>query len=214
MEDEASSVTSTTPSLISTTPEDVLQFWFKDVDPPNDVYASKLWFNGGPDFDKECEEKFGEPLKLAIAGAFNGWMATVRGRLALVILFDQISRNVYRNSASAFAQDAIARKITLEGINQGWDKELGPIERWFLYLPLMHSENLEDHDISERVFQELADEFSANKKLHEQLLNTLAFEKEHRVVVEKFGRYPGRNLALGRSSTEEEEKYLSTSNSW
>ncbi|BFI12994.1 hypothetical protein MPTK1_4g13540 [Marchantia polymorpha subsp. ruderalis] len=212
----AASFSNSGPSLSSCTVtlEDVLQFWYRDVDAENNVFASKSWFMGGPDFDREVEMKFGECVNLAAEGALDGWKDSVRGRLALVIVLDQFPRNIYRQSPKAYAYDEIARKITLETIEQGLDAKLNPTERTFLYMPLMHSENLRDHDIAATVFKGLADQYSDNEHLHKYLLNTLEFEEKHRAVLEVFGRYPSRNEALGRQSTTKELEHLSKGASW
>ncbi|KAG6558037.1 hypothetical protein Mapa_000217 [Marchantia paleacea] len=212
----AASFSNSGPSVSSCTVtlEDVLQFWYRDVDAEKNVFASKSWFMGGPDFDREVEMKFGECVNLAAEGALDGWKDSVRGRLALVIIFDQFPRNIYRKSPKAYAYDEIARKITLETIEQGLDKELNATERTFLYMPLIHSENLQDHDIAATVFKGLADEYSDNEHLHKYLLKTLEFEEKHRAVLELFGRYPSRNEDLGRQSTPKELEHLSKGASW
>ncbi|CAM6100890.1 unnamed protein product [Calypogeia fissa] len=201
-------------SAVGTTPEDVLQFWYKGVDPESGVYERKEWFAGGPEFDAQLEEKFADTLKLFSTGALDEWMKTVRGRLALVILLDQISRNVYRGSASSFSQDAAAREIALDTIEKGWDKELNPSELWFLYMPLMHSETLRDHEIVDRLYEDLANKNSDNEKVHKLLIRTLEFERKHSAVLKKFGRYPSRNAVLGRQNTKEEEEFLASGSGW
>ncbi|KAL2631947.1 hypothetical protein R1flu_016633 [Riccia fluitans] len=208
--------TSSAPAVSSSAvqPEDVLQFWYRDIDPQNSKYASEKWFEGGPEFDKEIEAKFGECLKLAAEGALEGWKDSLRGKVALIIVFDQFARNVHRDSPLAFANDEKAQKLTREMIAQGQDKELAPLERVFSYIPLMHSENLEDHNLAVSAFKGLAAEHSHNEHLHKQLLNFLSFEEKHKAVVEKFGRYPSRNKILGRENTPDELEHLSKGAGW
>ncbi|XP_024385515.1 uncharacterized protein [Physcomitrium patens] len=197
------------------TPEDVLHYWFKDADLASNEFPNKFWFFGGEAVDKEIKEKFGECLQRAIRGDLDHWKSTPRGRVALVLVLDQFSRNCFRDSSRAFAQDDTALKLTVDTIDQGLDQQLSnPLERYFLYMPLMHSESLEVHAIAHRMFQKLTDDHKDNPELYKFFQDVVKFEIAHSSVLAKFGRYPSRNAILGRSSTTEEEKYLAAGVLW
>jgi uncharacterized protein (DUF924 family) len=172
------------------TPEEVLHFWF-DGDPSR---HREVWFERNLEFDQSCT-RFADALHAARHGAYDHWTATTRGTLALVILLDQFSRNLHRNSPEAFAADIKALAIARAAIARGVDRALGPVERMFLYMPFMHAENLADQDEGVRLFTSLGEE-SVRYAIH------------HREVIRRFGRFPHRNAALGRVSTEEEAEYL------
>lgn len=140
-------------------------------------------------------------------GNLNLWLAEPRGRLALIILTDQLPRNIYRDSPRAFAFDTMALEWSLAGIGQGHDRMLRPIERLFFYLPLEHSEKLQHQERSVRVIGELAAQVaSEQQEIFRQYLN---FAVRHRDTVARYGRFPHRNRILGRTSTPEELSFLS-----
>lgn len=196
-------------------PEDVLRFWFKDADLATNKFPMQFWFFGGEAADNEIKEKFGECLEGASRGEYDHWKSTPRGRVALVLVLDQFSRNCHRDSSRSFAHDEAALQITLDSIHQGIDQQLSnPLERYFLYMPLMHSESLQVHEEANRMFQKLVDDHKDVPELHEFFLGVLKFEKAHSAVLNKFGRYPSRNKALGRTSTPEEEAYLARGELW
>ncbi|KAG0504323.1 hypothetical protein KC19_7G024700 [Ceratodon purpureus] len=196
-------------------PEDVLHFWFKDADVAKNQFPMQFWFMGGEEADKEIKGKFGDCLELAIQGKLDHWKSTPRGRVALVLVLDQFSRNCYRDSSRAFAQDEAALKITLDSVEQGLDLQLSnPLERYFLYMPLMHSENPQVHVEAQRLFQKLADEHKDSPELHKMLQYVVKFEKAHSTILNKYGRYPSRNALLGRKSTPQEEEYLASGVTW
>jgi uncharacterized protein (DUF924 family) len=172
------------------TPDDVLDFWFAG-DPAS---HREKWFRMSAEFDAACA-RFGDALREARAGAFDHWTETPRGTLALIILLDQLSRNLNRHSADAFATDARARDIARVAISRGFDRALGAVERMFVYLPFEHSEDLADQDYSVSLFATLG---AKEARLAE----------EHRDVIRRFGRFPRRNAALGRVSTPDELDYL------
>ena len=128
-------------------------------------------------------------------GAFDHWAETPRGTLALIILLDQFSRNLHRNSPEAFAADGKAREIARTAIERGIDRMLGEVERMFVYLPFEHSEDLADQDQSVRLFTSLGEDMTR-------------YAEDHRDVIRRFGRFPHRNAALGRTSTPDELAYL------
>ncbi len=187
---------------------EVLHYWFGDAADDADVIAAKgaLWFRGGDAVDAEIRARFSRLCEQAAAGALEEWRATPQGCLALVILIDQFSRNLFRGDARAFAHDAQARAWVTEGLQAGVDRALRPIERVFFYLPLEHSESLADQDRSVALFAALRDAVPAS--LRAAFDGYLDYAERHRDVIARFGRFPHRNAALGRTSTADEADYL------
>lgn len=187
---------------------DVIDFWFgplKDATHfPED--RAKLWFGKDDKFDKLIKDQFEQLLEVGRNGGLNHWKATPRGTLSLIILFDQFPRNIYRGSASAFADDHRALQYCLNGLAQDFDHELMPVERVFFYMPLEHAEDKLLQEASVARFQRLADE--TPKTLWEIFDGFLDFAKKHKAVIDRFGRFPHRNAALGRISTPDELEYL------
>lgn len=179
------------------TAEDVLQFWFERK--PN-LLRRRRWFKSDEQFDARCRERFEFTVRAAMDGALDNWAETPAGALALVIVLDQLPRNIYRGTHMAYGGDAHARRIARAALNQGFDAKLTPVERMFLYLPFEHSENLADQDFAVRLFSALAQE-PGLEKVHDSA-------KRHRKVIRRFGRFPHRNAALGRASTPAEEAFL------
>src|SRR5215210_367089 len=130
---------------VSTTPEEVLSYWFPEgfdeADPQTRRRQAQRWMAGGPEVDREITERFGETLEKARRGELDHWARTARGRLALIVVLDQFSRNVYRGSALSYSQDEKALELAVEGIDAGMDRELTPMERIFFWMPLGHSED-------------------------------------------------------------------------
>lgn len=189
-------------------PEQVLDFWFGPPAPLVERAERQfpLWFKGGPDADAEIRDRFGGVHARATAGELAGWIKNPKGRLALIIVLDQFSRNLYRGTPAAFAQDARARALTLEALEQGEDRRLDPLERVFLYLPLEHAEALECQERSVHCFESLlADAPDAARSTFQGFLD---YAREHRDIVKRFGRFPHRNAILGRASTDAEVDYL------
>lgn len=186
----------------------VLQFWFGErPDDPLAVQAqSERWWRKDPDFDAEIRTRFGALRDAAVAGTLDGWLADARERLALIILVDQFSRNLFRNSPEAFAQDALARHWCIDGLARGHDGVLLPIERQFFYLPLEHSESLNDQQRCVALFTTLRDE--AGPAWRKMLDGALDFAQQHLAIIERFGRFPHRNVVLGRMSTPDERDFL------
>ncbi len=172
-----------------TAPQDVLDFWF-DGDPST---FREVWFDKVDAFDAACG-RFADALRRAKGGDLDDWAQTPKGALALVILLDQFSRNLFRGSPETHAADARAREVTRAAIARGFDRQVGPVERAFFYLPFMHSEDPTDQDESVRLFGLL------DPSEH--------YAEHHRDVIRRFGRFPHRNAVLGRESTREEEEYL------
>ena len=189
-------------------PEDVLDFWFEGVaDDPQAVAArSQVWFQSDPAFDRLCRERFGALHERVTRGELDEWQETARGALALVVVLDQLSRNIHRGTGAAFACDAKALACCLHARERGFDERLRPVERMFLYMPFQHTEDRERQDESVRVWEALA--ASVEGETAEYFENSIAHAREHRDVVRRFGRFPHRNAVLGRESTPEEQRYL------
>jgi len=189
-------------------PEAVLSFWFGDLDedgvPQPEIV--ERWFRPPAGFDEEVSAHFGDVIADAIAGRLDGWAAAPRGRLALILLLDQLTRNVYRGSARAFAGDAAAVALTLGALDAGEDRALRPIERSFLCLSLMHAEDLPHQDRCVAVFAALLGE--APPPLRAQIARSHEFAISHRETIRRFGRFPSRNAILGRATTPEEAAFL------
>jgi len=186
--------------------EEILHFWFGDLQNLNLKERLKLWFGGGEETDGRIRDKFESDLLRAIRGDYARWEETPRGSLALILLLDQFSRNIYRDTPRAFAQDAMALGVCLRGINQGKDLALHPIERAFFYLPLEHSENLDNQQQSVRAFESLVP--SAPEEMKGTFEEFLDYAIRHYEIIKRFGRFPHRNEILGRPSTEEEKEFL------
>ena len=191
----------------------ILQFWFHSITDATTINKKSppvsLWFNGGRKFDDEIRAKFLADYQKAKAGEFKNWELTARGRLALVILFDQFSRNMFRNTPQAFESDALALGLTQRSIKDGKDRELTLIERVFLYMPLMHAESLAPQEEGVATFESLVAESRQKSPQNTSYFEeNLIYARGHRDVIARFGRFPHRNAALGRASTPEEVEFL------
>lgn len=184
--------------MAETNPVDVLRFWLGE--PPE---VQKHWFAKSDAFDAEIRERFGATLDAAAKGELDGWSSTPRGRVALVVVLDQFSRNLHRGTARAFEQDSRALALTVEALAAGHDLVLSPIERHFLYMPLMHSEDRVHQDTSVGAFDRLAGADAPSA-----ITGAVRYARSHRDIVSRFGRFPHRNAALGRPSTPEEIEFL------
>jgi len=188
--------------------ETILQFWF-GADPDDAAVAksqAKLWWSKTQDLDHEIRRRFEDTVRAGAEGDLDDWVSTARGRLALIVLTDQFPRNIYRNSAQAFAYDAKALAWCIDGLDQRSDLQLRPIERVFFYLPLEHAESLTHQERSIRYFRDLLDTVPLEQKYtFEEYLN---FAQRHRDVIARFGRFPHRNEILRRESTPEELAFL------
>ena len=167
----------------------VLRFWFQEVTPAQ-------WWKVDPAFDRTIAERFTPVHAAAVRGELWVWRSEAKGRLAEVIVLDQFSRNLFRGAARAFAADPMALALSQEAIAGGHDQALTPTERSFLYMPFMHSESAVIHEAAVGLFQSLGIE------------STLDFELRHKAIIDRFGRYPHRNAALGRESTDAEQGFL------
>lgn len=186
----------------------ILELWFGELDQHGLAAPerSARWWKKDPAFDDELRRRFEPEIRALLAGARDGWLASARGRLAAVIVLDQFSRNIYRDTAGMFAADHRALALCLEGMERGLDRALATDERVFLYMPLMHAEDLELQERCVAVFSALAEQLSgpAQKRVE----NNVNFARRHRDIVARFGRFPHRNAILGRPSTAEEERFL------
>ena len=177
----------------------ILDFWFKETPP-------KKRFQKHNDFDKLIKKNFLKDYELASTNEYDDWQDTPLGSLALVILFDQFSRNMFREDSKAFRQDHKARLIVNDSVYAGFLDEMDQDQRLFMILPLIHSEEITDHDMA----YYLLDKFL---KDHPGLISIKKSWKDHTLVIKKFHRYPHRNLVLGRKSTPEEIEFLAQPNS-
>ena len=175
---------------------EILDFWF----PPGTSGERREWFQKDPAFDGEIRERFGTALAAGLAGAFGDWCTSPRGALARIVLLDQYTRNAFRDTPAAFAGDPAALATAEDAIARGFDRELVPRERAFMYMPLEHSESLPVQERSVALFAALA----ADTGLDSQL----PWAERHRDIVRRFGRFPHRNDLLGRASTPEEIEFL------
>ncbi|MEZ9598856.1 DUF924 family protein [Vibrio sp. 10N.286.46.A8] len=174
---------------MTVTYQDVLEFWFDELTP-------KDWFAGGEEIDALIESRFAELHKAVIQGELFEWRQNAQGRLAEIIVLDQFSRNLGRNSPTAFSADPMALALAQEAVSGGFDHQLNEQQKSFLYMPYMHSESLLMHEQAVMLFSQTG------------LENNLDFEFKHKVIIERFGRYPHRNEVLGRASTPEEVGFL------
>ncbi len=174
--------------------EEILTFWFKELEPSQ-------WWDKDNELDRLITERFSHVHEQARKCELFRWRESAQGRLAEIIVLDQFSRNIYRNSPLAFANDSLALALSQEAISQKADEQLSPKERSFLYLPFMHSESLKIHEIAISLYEKNGIE------------QNLEFERKHQAIIQKFGRYPHRNEILGRRSTNEEVSFLKQPNS-
>jgi uncharacterized protein (DUF924 family) len=198
------------PDALPDAAKDVLAFWLGDA--PTATEAPQLkrwverWFTRDESVDTQISERFGGQLAAARRGELDDWALTTRGRLALVIVLDQFSRNLHRGSASAFAGDAAALALATAAVDHDLGAALAPIERVFLYLPFEHDEALASQERAVALFGALAAQAPAGiagafSSFHDYAIR-------HRDVIARFGRFPHRNAALGRANTAAEAEYL------
>ncbi|WP_353931674.1 DUF924 family protein [Okeanomitos corallinicola TIOX110] len=178
----------------------ILQFWFGHPDQPGYGKPKKIWFNSEPKFDREIRNNFLEDYQKAATGYLDDWMNAPDTCLALILLLDQFPRNMFRGTPEAFATDWEALSAAQHAVAQGYDRELLPVQRWFIYLPFEHSENIAHQRQCVKLFQQLSHDPDS----------TIAIESafEHLQIISRFGRFPHRNQILGRISTPNEEEFL------
>ncbi|WP_321350042.1 DUF924 family protein [Halopseudomonas oceani] len=174
--------------------DEVLAFWFAELRPAQ-------WWQKDPALDELIRSRFGDLHERAVRGELMNWRGTALGRLAEIIVLDQFSRNIWRDTPRAFAADGMALVLAQEAVTEGADQPLPVKWRAFLYMPFMHSESLRMHEQATKLFSTPG------------LEDNLRFEQRHREIIERFGRYPHRNAILGRPSTAEEVAFLRTKGS-
>lgn len=169
----------------------IIDFWFGEVEP-------RQWWLKSAEFDRTIRERFGAVHAQAARCELYGWRAEAVGRLAEIIVLDQFSRNIYRDSPLAFAFDPLALALAQEAVAADAADMLEPAQQAFLFMPFMHSESLAIHERAVELFSDYG------------LESNLEFENRHKAIIERFGRYPHRNALLGRASSEEEIAFLQT----
>lgn len=177
---------------------EILDFWFGEPPP----VERAVWFRKDPAFDAVIRDRFGAAIAAACAGAFGEWCHDPHGALARVVVLDQFTRNVYRGTAKAFSGDERALATSEDAIASGFDRLLNLYERWFLYMPFVHSEDRAAQERSVALFTALAAETGLD--------SPLPWARRHAEAIGRFGRFPHRNAVLGRASTPEELAFLAT----
>lgn len=190
--------------------ESLLRFWFEPQPRSREELEQQFrrWFFADSALDAEIAARFGETARLAARGELDAWADSARGRLALILLLDQVPRHLHRGTAEAFAQDAKALALSTEGIEKGYDRELPVLERGFFYMPLEHAESLDAQELSVRMFEKLAADDGAPDFYRAMLESMVDYARQHRDIVARFGRFPHHNAALGRADTDAERAYL------
>lgn len=168
--------------------QDVIDFW--------QAAGEEGWFNASATFDAQCRKQFLELHLTASRGELSHWSQDATGALALLLLLDQLPRNMFRGSAHAYATDPMARAAAYKALSQGFDQQFAPELRSFFYLPLMHSEELADQQRASELFHTL------------DIPRAIKWRTHHLAIIERFGRFPHRNLVLGRSTTPDEQAWL------
>ncbi len=182
--------------------EKVLKFWFGASDLNADLKPRSIWFKSTTDFDKKIHENFMHSYEEATAGHLDYLKENQKSCLAFIIMLDQFSRNLFRESPRAFAADSRARETAYHAIKQGFDAGISPTAKLFFYLPLEHSEILDDQEQSLKLINAIDD-----KRISKAA-------KEHYETILRFGRFPHRNTVLGRENTPEENIYLKNPPNW
>ena len=172
-------------------PQTVLSFWFEEIE-------QSQWWKRDLAFDRLVKERFGRLHQQAVKCELYEWRKTAKGRLAEIIVLDQFSRNIFRDSSLAFSNDSLALALAQEAVSAKADLELSAVENSFLYMPYMHSESLAIHNVALNLYRKNGIESNYD------------YEVKHREIIEKYGRYPHRNGILGRASTSEELEFLNT----
>lgn len=176
----------------------ILDFWFGTGSDRGK--EQKFWFIKNKEFDEEVRSRFLPTYHAAAAGKLDDWKESPESCLALILLLDQFPRNMFRDSPQSFATDEKALETAKYALKQGYDIQLLPVQRWFIYLPFEHSENLEHQRQAVALFETLEDD--------PQSASSIDYAKRHLEVIKRFGRFPHRNAVLGRESTPEEEEFL------
>jgi uncharacterized protein (DUF924 family) len=184
-------------------PQEVLAFWFGAPGSEESGSARTVWFVKDEAFDRRIAERFGRTIERALRGELDDWAATPEGALARILVLDQFTRNAFRGDRRAFAGDAQALAAASALVGSRQDERLAPLQRAFAYLPFEHAEGLAMQDEAVRLFDRLVAQAP-------ELRTMLDYAHKHRDVIERFGRFPHRNAALGRQSTAEELAFIAT----
>jgi uncharacterized protein (DUF924 family) len=179
---------------------EIIDFWFGT--PADSFYGQPRpeWFGKDPAFDERLRSRFLDTYRRAAQGQLDSWQASPRGCLALILALDQFPRNLFRQQPQAFATGESALAIAQLALDSQFDRELLPVQRWFIYLPFEHSEDLDRQRQSLQLFESLGEDSHGAQ--------AIAYARQHFDIIEKFGRFPHRNAILGRESTPEELEFL------
>jgi uncharacterized protein (DUF924 family) len=178
--------------------EEVLDFWFGREGEPGYGEFREVWFMKDPEFDRQVRDRFESVYEAAATGRLDDWKEEARSSLALVILLDQFPRNMFRGDPKSYATDRKAQQTAEDAVDRAFDRELPAFQRMFLYMPLMHSEDLGHQRRSVELFRGLGGE--GDSPYH--------YAVRHKEIIERFGRFPHRNEILGRRTTPEEAEFL------
>lgn len=193
--------------------QSILQFWFGGVDDSTPIDKGQRpfskWFRADKALDQEIRERFESDLNNALTGKYQDWEKSPQGSLALILLYDQFTRNMYRDTPKMYMADARAWKLALRLTSGQKEHTLYFVERVFVYMPLMHAEDVQAQRLSVRYFAELVEESKNKNPGNTHYYNySLDYASRHRAIIERFGRFPHRNKILGRASTPEEIEFL------
>ncbi len=187
---------------------EIVDFWLGTaLDNPEAAYARRdWWYKGGAPVDDEIRARFGTLIEQACRRELSAWQSTSEGAFALVLLMDQFTRNIYRNTPAAYAGDPIAFDVVQHAIDHKRDRELPPVSRIWLYHPFHHSEQIEEQDRGLWLLNDLVTETPS--AWHPYIQRSITGWTRHRNIVARFGRFPHRNAVLGRATTDEENAFL------
>ena len=179
---------------------EVLDFWFGRSHSPEYGKVQKKWFEKNAEFDAEVRSRFMQQYELAASGHLDTWQDSPHNCLALILLLDQFPRNMFRGTPQAFATDSKALATAEYAVNNNFDRQLLTVQKWFIYLPFEHSENLEHQQKSVELFRQLSDDTDSD--------SVIEYAMKHLEIIQRFGRFPHRNQILGRETTPEEAEFL------
>ncbi len=183
----------------------LLDFWFQAPQSPGHLRPRPVWFQADPAFDAEIRDRFAGLCDQAASGGLRHWAEEPDGAVALLLLLDQVPRNLFRGTPEAYRTDAMARSVARSACMKQFDRDQPPVRRWFVYMPFMHSEDLGDQVESLRLFEQLRDDPDSHP--------SIASARRHHEIIARFGRFPHRNAILGRVSTPMEQAFLTEPNS-
>ena len=186
----------------------IIEFWFADAsDSPENAFSRKpFWYEGGKIIDQKIQKAFSREVRRACDGELSHWVSTARGALALIIILDQFTRNIFRNTPYAYSGDELAINIVNISIKRGHDKVLPPASTIWLYHPFHHSEKVEEQDYGLELLYSLKER--SPKAWHDYVKKSITGWTRHRQIISKFGRFPHRNHILKRETTSEEKIFL------